>query len=74
MLYFQTSGCLPSFLSLSEFKWKKKSGSGVGGAVPANSTITAYGVRLYRDIRRAFGVSEETFLASLGIKQVLGES
>jgi hypothetical protein len=41
-----------------------------GGAPRANSTITAYGVRLFRDIRRSFGVSEESFLASLGIKQV----
>jgi len=45
---------------------------GGGGGGRTNSTITAFGVRLFRDIRRAFGVSEETFLASLGIKQVLG--
>jgi hypothetical protein len=53
--------------------WGRKGlGGGGAGSVHANSTITAYGVRLFRDIRRAFGVSEETFLASLGIKQVLG--
>ena len=45
-------------------------GSGRGGAGGrANSTITAFGVQLFRDIRRAFAVSEETFLASLGERE-----
>ncbi|EKX51326.1 hypothetical protein GUITHDRAFT_66274, partial [Guillardia theta CCMP2712] len=38
----------------------------------SNSSITSYGASLYRDIRKAFGVSDDAFLASLGIKQVIG--
>ena len=60
-------GCLPGLERIRQWMW----GMGAAGG-RANSTITAFGVRLFRDIRRAFGVSEETFLASLGIKQVLG--
>eukprot|EP00937_MAST-01D_sp_MAST-1D-sp2_P006173 g6173.t1 len=34
--------------------------------------FTAYGVELFRDIRAAVGVSDETFLRSLGMRQVMG--
>ena len=35
------------------------------------SSITSIGQELFRDIRKAFGVSDEAFLASLGIRQVV---
>lgn len=43
-----------------------------GGGSPgeSGSRITAHGAELFRQIREAFGVSDEAFLASLGIRQV----
>eukprot|EP00283_Hemiselmis_rufescens_P002837 CAMPEP_0173422004 /NCGR_PEP_ID=MMETSP1357-20121228/2879_1 /TAXON_ID=77926 /ORGANISM="Hemiselmis rufescens, Strain PCC563" /LENGTH=866 /DNA_ID=CAMNT_0014384977 /DNA_START=148 /DNA_END=2748 /DNA_ORIENTATION=- len=54
-------GCMPS----------------AGGCMPwpsgaSQSSITSHGQELFRDIRKAFGVSDEHFLASLGIRQVIG--
>lgn len=49
--------------------WDTCLGRGEGGG---RSSITSIGPQLFMEIRKAFGVSEEGFLASLGIRQVIG--